>query len=205
MSNNIHLKSLSGDIITISLANIYNEDFNNLWDAWRRISFIIGSEKECSDSQVVIIGDEDDENDCFNPPVLIRDKQYNFFIRDKNYFIDNFTIRVSYFQDISYKKYSILIMKESSPCCNFDVYQVGENFYHQKKVEIVDSDIKINTDEDDELLSMYYVLYENLNIEWYDKAEIIDRIMMQYDTIERYREYNMIYLPRYTLHPLQEN
>ena len=52
----IYLKSLSGEITTISL-NLYRHETYNIWDTWNRIASIIASENDCLDFQVIIFDD----------------------------------------------------------------------------------------------------------------------------------------------------
>jgi hypothetical protein len=193
-NSKIYLKSLSGDIIPISIASILQNKEYSIWDTWSRISSIIASENDCEDQQVVIFGDNDDDN---NPPPLVLEAQYNFFIRDKNYYKDNFTVTMichtPYEIDNNYRKYSISIrennkLRENNNfdiLSNFDVYEddLG-SFFHQKNV-VYDFD-KIKTTCLG--FSLYTVLWEDVfNIPWYNKIEIINRIMTQYDNIENYR------------------
>ena len=96
----LYFKSLSGDIITISLSSISSID---LWNDWNRITSIIASENNCDDCQVVIFENKDDENkdeesDNHLPPLLVPERQYNFLIRDFKDFQDYFRINVTYLE-----------------------------------------------------------------------------------------------------------
>ena len=204
----IYLKSLSGDITPISLSSIFSTE-DNIWDRWNRIAYIISSENNCAIDQVIIFGGEEDEKN-YTPPVLVPEAQYNFFIRDENYYRYNFTVLMvsshivyedSDQESITYKKYSVsirlvdgngfdssVLYDTSDTFRNFDIYQqlLGSPyslFFHQKNV-VTHGVNKIKT-TDEGSFSMYSVLWENLsNVPWYDKTEIISRIMTQYDTIE---------------------
>jgi hypothetical protein len=110
----IYLKSLSGDITPISLASIVSNEDYNIWDMWNRIAYIIASENNCVSDQVIIFGGEEDEKN-YTPPALVPEAQYNFFIRDENYYRHNFTVLMvsshivyedSDQESITYKKYS---------------------------------------------------------------------------------------------------
>ncbi len=56
----IHLKSLSGDIISLSLSNILNDDQSNLIDIWDRVISFLACQKKCDVYQVVIFEGEEE-------------------------------------------------------------------------------------------------------------------------------------------------
>lgn len=195
MDSYIYLKSLSGDIIPISLSPYHIED--NRWDAWNRIISIIASENDCLESQVAIF--DVDQKDYDIPPKLVPDKQYSFLIRDMNFSInlrycENIPDRRS--DHITYNKFSISII-DSDERKMFDIYeQTGglcqSIYYHEKDMLVIRDENKEITsvsvkNQDEGALSMYGVLCENLYFPWYEKQTIIDRIMIQYDNIEKYR------------------
>ncbi len=204
MDSYIYLKSLSGDIIPISLSPYNIQD--NRWDAWNRIMSIIASENDCLESQVAIF--DVDQKDYNIPPELICDKQYSFLIRETNC-----RINVQYcegIQDrrsdyITYNKFSISItdIDESK---TFDIYeQIGgpsNIYYHEKDMLVIrDENGEITSvsvkNQDEGSLSMYGVLCENVYVPWYEKQTIVDRIMIQYDNIDKYRtEYEYEYSGR---------
>jgi hypothetical protein len=217
----VHFKSLSGDIISISLSLYSDEGFLNKWDTWNRIISIIACETGCTDTQVVILEDEpnDEKESCQNPPELIIDRQYNFFIRDLE---DNLSVHINSYHEeikdvenelITYNKFSISIIYNcdsdiifdpllglpfGSPngTISFDIYEKEDRnlYYHEKDVLLTYSDdfnpisIKINN-VDEGLLSIYSILCEKayIPVPWYDRQNIIDRIMSQYNEIDEYR------------------
>lgn len=173
----IYLKSLSGDIIDISLTPFFGY---KSWDKWNRIISVIACENNCSDYQVVIFDNESihDKENIYQLPDLIPNKQYNFLIRDLS--ANNFTTSIVSYPNYNYKKFSIVVNYDDY-IQTFNVYEKGNFFYHEKDVLVNDSFIKIKYPEEG-LCSMYSILFESLLVPWYDKQYVTDKIMLDYIT-----------------------
>jgi hypothetical protein len=206
----IFLKSLSGNITTLSLNSLKseeNEDFkefkesDSLSNIWYKIRNIISEENDCDYSQVIFI--EENEEKINEIPDITNQKIINFFIREKDYLIKNFSVSLKFF-DVSYcydcydedsrgkdiyNKYIIQIYERNECFQTFYVYhnESLNKFYHQDTIisSGIDSNISIKFGEEGET-SIYPILCKNIYVPWYDKSEIIDRIMTQFDYIMNY-------------------
>jgi len=206
----IYLKCLSGDITPISLSTVApllsgrptlpSEEppattpsvrppvapLPSDIDIWNRISSIVASKYECKNPNQVVIFDETDDQTI--PPKIIPEKQYNFFIRDEDYFTREFLIGITYSEGSGetvglpegsgeYTRYLIRILSKTcaQPDIYFNIYEKFGLFYYKKI-------------DEESFFSMYSLLEKILNtfpFPWYDKGEIINRIMQQYDEIQR--------------------
>lgn len=194
----IFLKSLSGNITTLSLNSLKSEEEDiSLTNLWSKIRNIISEENECDYSQVIFIGENEERTNEI--PDIINEKIYNFFIREKDYLIKNLSVSLKFF-DVSYSydnedreaifnKYIIQIYQKSECFQTFYVYhnESLNKFYYQDSIIStgVDSNISIKFGEEGET-SIYPILYKNIYVPWYDKFEIVDRIMNQFDYIMNY-------------------
>jgi hypothetical protein len=195
----VHFKSLSGEIISVSLSSI---PYASEEDIWNSIISIIANEIGCNKSQVVIMEEIEEKE----PPQLIVDKQYNFFIRDRN---DNrFSVNItSYWGNLLdkdeeeeygdiYNKFSIKIYDnlDVQNVQNIDIFEkksYNDFYFSGEDILCVKDDpdrpekitnIKIINNQ--EFFSMYSILCSlDLNVPWYDKFNIIERIMILYNQI----------------------
>lgn len=203
----IYLKSLSGEIISLDLYSILNNEESNIIDIWNRIISEIARKNKCDDYRVVIFEDDYEEN--VNPPILIPYKQYNFLIRDSPHY--RYSINITFFwknvldydyedgQNI-YNKYSIKIYDSVLfQTKKFDIYEqkgINDFYYNEKDVLCIYHDennedkitsLKIKN-PDNGFISMYSILCNTeFSFAWYDRKYIIERIMTIYNgLIEEY-------------------
>lgn len=170
----IYFKNLSGDIITIPMSIIDVDIKENKLFKWNHIRHILAESMDCNDSQIIIISDQDDDNkEIINTPDIIPEFKYNFFIRDKDYFNH---IYISLRRDNIDNEENLTII----------IYET-ESLKEIRITFILNEYNKNN---------MYDIILKELNIPWYDKIEIADRIMRQWENSyndEYYSEYEYYY------------
>lgn len=177
----IYFKNLSGDIITIPMSNIIDIDIqeNKKLYQWNHIRHILAESMNCNDSQIIIISDKDygydnkDDSNIIKTPDIIPEFKYNFFIRDKDYFNH---IYISLRRDIDGDKEHLTIT----------IYET------QSSKEIINITFILNEYVKN---NIYNILLKELNVPWYDKIEIADRIMRQLEN--SYNDYNDEYYNEY--------
>lgn len=188
MSKESHLyfKSLAGDIIPISLSEL--DSLPNLQKKWEKIRYIIANHMECSDSQIVVLEDEEqkdieylieyleDLEKILNIPPIVPESKYNFIVREKDYYNH---IYVSVYYDYRDNDDKIL---------HIEIYKT----YKPEDKQTIKFDLENES-------NMFYILLKELNFAWYDKIQIADRIMKQWENIiknsndEYYDEYEYWY------------
>lgn len=197
MSSPMYFKSLFGDIISYPYINHPN--------LYSLVITKISNHMNCSNYQLIILGEDEK-----NAPELKEGECYNFIIRDPDYFRDNYIVSVDYFRDTTlidengkqknYNEYIITIqrkdMENNSFNCHqkFSIYKSTHKhiFYHEKDIVKDDKDDKGNNKPYNKIKNnckrngfLYSIISENLNVIWYDKEHILERIMGQFDNIER--------------------
>lgn len=174
MSTESHLyfKSLSGDIITISLCEL--DSLQNRQQKWEKIRYIIANHMECSDSQIVIIEDIEEKDDnqeedleeeqkILNIPPIVPESHYNFIVREKDYYNH---IYVSVYYDFKDNNDQIL---------HIEIYKTHKP--EDKKT------IKFDLENESNMFNI--LLKELTSFAWYDKIQIANRIMRQWENINK--------------------
>lgn len=207
MSKECHLyfKSLAGHIIPICLSEL--DSLPNLQKKWEKIRYIIANHMECSESQIVVLEENDvddvdqkhidqkhlkDDEDfedfeeiekILNIPPIIPESNYNFIVREKDHYNH---IYVSVYYDYRDNDDKIL---------HIEIYKT----YKPEDKQIIKFDLENES-------HMFYILLKELtNFSWYDKIQIADRIMRQWENIiknsndEYYDEYEYAYNENYEL------
>lgn len=209
---NIFFKSLSGDIFTIPLNSelpylprynlpSYIDDSKELTEnykkieKWNKIRILLSREINCEFDQIVILNENEEI------PEIFPNQVYNFFIRDKEYLRDDLHISLNFFETYyesspyseeqhPFYKYTAQLYEKKERIQEFYFYydKLSNKFYHQDSILSSGTDFSISIKTLCSDSSLYNILYEKLSIPWYDKNEIIERVMVQLDYILNYND-----------------
>jgi hypothetical protein len=162
----LYFKFFSGDIIPLSYNNDDNDNNDNNADILKKWNNIIQSLSKIIDydPKTIIILNHDNTD----PPPIIENNIYDIFIRDINDFNELFISVSNHLSD------------------TYDISIYRKNNKDNKLIQhIIMSQNDINYPNNPLIF-----LNKNITIPWYDRQEIIDRIMIQMTQISYIIDFN---------------
>lgn len=200
-SSHIHFKSLSGDILSLP----YHPDTSI--ESYRRLIALYLS-PDITPERIIIFSHDSDQTDDTIPPSLQSEEVYSYFVRDDHqvhYSVSVHQVLNAYHdfhsdEPVPLYKYQIRLFQlvSSTPYTmirhsiqEFAVYYNPATvlFYHQQDVRI-DKHPSPN-DEHVTLLSyegisLYALVYQHLNIPWFNKDIVSQLIVFEWEDLESF-------------------